>query len=258
MKRRHLIFFLLIFIALPACTMPAGTPTEIDTPSPENPQPTVDIPITGLISPLPTPVETLVDVDILPSPTSTATPSVVLASPRDQPVNCRFGPDISYAIIGALIVGRQAEVIGKNIDITWLYVRNPSDPSTSCWLSVDFVSVVGNVELLPVVGSPEIMVTRIEVRVDPPAMNVACDAFPQSVVVSADITTNGPLIVNWYWESSVGETSSPKQVLFEAGDTKTVQDYYQVRQAGDYSIRVRNVPPNSQVGEATFKVLCTP
>jgi hypothetical protein len=200
----------------------------------------------------------MVEAILFPTTTSTSTPSVVLASPRGQPVNCRFGPDVSYAVIGALIAGRQAEVIGKNIDVTWIYVRNPSDPSTSCWLFVDLVSVEGNLEKLPVVGPPEIMVTGIKVRVDPPVMNLACDAFPQSVIISADITTNGPLVVTWYWESNTGQVSDPKQVLFEAGGTKMVQDYYQVPQAGDYSIRVRNTPPNSQVGEAAFKANCTP
>ena len=253
MKRRHLIIILLVFIAAPACSMPSSTP--IGTPLP---QPTVDIPITGEISPSPVAVETLIDVVELPTATSTSTPSITLASAREQPVNCRFGPDISYAVVGALIVGRQAEVIGKNIDITWLYVRNPSDPSTNCWLSVDFINVEGDVELLPVVGRPEIMVTNIQVRIDPPAMYVACDAFPQSVLLSAEITTNGPAVVNWIWESSTGTKSDQKQVLFEAGGTKTVQDYYHVDRAGDYSVQVLTVLPNNQAGEGIFKVVCTP
>jgi hypothetical protein len=257
MKRRHLIFSLILFIALSSCNMP-GTPVPQD----ESPslQPTIEIPVTGVstFTPSPVPVETTIEEISFPTATFTPTPSMVLASPREQPVNCRFGPDVSYAVIGALIVGRQAEVIGKNIDITWVYVRNPSDPSTSCWLFADLVNVEGNLEKLPVVGPPEIMVTDIKVRVDPPAMNVACDAFPQSVIISADITTNGPLIVNWYWESSEGTTSQPRQVLFEQGKTATVQDYYQVSRAGDYSIIVRSAPPNSQAGEAVFKVICTP
>jgi hypothetical protein len=182
----------------------------------------------------------------------------VLASPKDQPVNCRFGPDISYAVTGALIVGRQAEVIGKNIDITWVFVRNPSDPSTSCWLFSDLINVDGNLEMLPVVGPPEIMVSDVQVSVDPAAMNVACDAFPQSVIISAKITTNGPSVVTWFWESSIGKKSDQKQVLFESGGTKLVQDYYQVDRAGDYSIQVQTVIPNSQTGEAAFKVICTP
>jgi hypothetical protein len=255
MKRRHLIFFLLVLFVISSCNLPASTPTQTALP-----QPTVDIPVTGVNTSTRTPaaVETLGDVMVFPTPTFTPTPATVLASPRAQPVNCRFGPDVAYAVIGALIVGRQAEVIGKNIDVTWIYVRNPSDPSTSCWLFVDLVNVEGNLEMLPVVGPPEIMVTDIQVRIDPPNMNVACDNFPQSVIISADITTNGPLVVTWYWESSTGQVSDQKQILFEAGETKIVQDYYQVPQAGDYYIRVRNIPPNSQVGEATFKAICTP
>jgi hypothetical protein len=204
------------------------------------------------------PIETLVDVAQLPTATQTSTPSVILAAPRDQPVNCRFGPDISYAIVGALIVGRQAEVIGKNIDVTWVYVRNPSDPSNNCWLSVDFIELNGETALLPVVGPPEIMVTDIQVSVDPSAMNVACDAFPQSVIISAEITTNGPSVVTWFWESNVGVRSDQKQLLFEAGGTKLAQDFYQLDRAGDYSIRVGSILPNLRTGEATFKAICTP
>jgi hypothetical protein len=219
---------------------------------------TPEIPITSASTPEVTPSETLIADVVLPTATPTSTPSIILASPRSQPVNCRVGPDISYGIIGALLLGRQAEVIGKNIDITWLYVRNPSDPSTNCWLSVDFVDVKGSADLLPVVGPPEIMVTQIEVSIDPVAMNVACDALPQSVVVSARITTNGPSIVTWHWESSAGKASEPKQVLFEAGTTKLVQDYYLVDKIGDYSIQVKTTLPNIAAGEATFKVVCTP
>jgi hypothetical protein len=255
MKRRHLIFSLLILATISSCNLPASTSTPAET---ELSPPTIDIPVTGVNTSTPVPIETLVDAILFPTTTSTPTPSMVLAAPRDQPVNCRFGPDVSYAVVGALIAGRQAEVIGKNIDVTWIYVRNPSDPSISCWLFADLVNVDGNLGMLPVVGPPEIMVTDIKVRIDPPTMNVACNAFPQTVIISADITTNGPLVVTWYWESSTGSVSDQKQVLFQEGETKTVQDYYLVPQAGDYSILVRNIPPNSQVGDATFKAVCTP
>jgi len=253
MKRRHQIFAFLFVIIFSSCNMPGTRPT--DTPRPE---PTEGIPITGVSSPTAVPIETLIDVQVLPTATFTSTPSVILASPREQPVNCRFGPDISYAVIGALIVGRQAEVIGKNIDVTWVYVRNPSDPSTNCWLSVEFIHLNGDTAFLPVVGPPEIMVTDIRVSIDPPAMNVACDAFPQSVIISAQITASGPSIVTWFWESSVGKRSDQKQVLFEAGGTKTVQDYYQVDRAGDYSIQVGSILPNIRTGQAAFKAICTP
>jgi hypothetical protein len=254
MKRRIIILVLLISIVLSSCTLPGAVPT-IDTPSP---QPTPNIPITGVTTPTSIPIETLVDVAQLPTATVTNTPSVILAAPREQPVNCRFGPDISYAIVGALIVGRQAEVIGKNIDVTWVYVRNPSDPSNNCWLSAEFIELNGDTASLPVVGPPEIVVTDIQVSIDPSAMNVACDAFPQSVIISAEITTNGPSVVTWFWESNVGVRSDQKQLLFEAGGTKLAQDFYQVDRAGDYSIRVGSIVPNLRTGEATFKAICTP
>ena len=252
MKRRFLIFALITAVIVTSCNLQGGPPTELP-PS----QPTLDVPVTGVTSSTPIPLETL-PVAELPTITSTSTPSITLASPREQPVNCRFGPDVSYAVIGALNPGRQAEVIGKNIDIIWVFVRNPSDPSTSCWLSVDFININGDVELLPVVGSPEIRVTSILVSIEPPVMNVACDAFPQSVIISTQITTNGPAIVTWFWKSSVDKTSPQKQMLFEQGDVKTAQDYYQVDRAGDYSIQVQSLLPNITTGEANFKVICTP
>ncbi len=253
MKRCICSFLLITLITVSSCTYKYAGSTPTNPPPTEG---TLGIPITSASTAEIIPSE-IVNV-ALPTDTATSTPSIILASPRSQPVNCRVGPDVSYAVIGALLVGRQAEVIGKNIDITWLYVRNPSDPSNNCWLSVDFINVEGSVDLLPVVGLPEIIVTSIKVNVDPVAMNVACDALPQSVVVSAQITTNGPSIVAWHWESSAGKTSEPKQILFEAGTTKTVQDYYLVDKIGDYSIQVQTTLPNIASGESTFKVVCTP
>jgi hypothetical protein len=254
---RRFWIFILVIVSVSSCSYPelSSTNPPLATPIPVTPT-TSEIPSTET----PIPIETLLAVaeQATVTETSTSTPSVTLASPREQPVNCRVGPDISYTVIGALLIGNQAEVIGKNPDITWLYVRNPSDPSTNCWLSVDFIDVDGPVDLLPVIGPPEIMVTGINVSVDPAAMNVACDSFPQNVVISAQIITNGPTIVTWYWESNVGKTSQQKQVLFEAGDSKTVQDYYQVDHAGDYSIQVKTLIPNMVIGEANFKAICTP
>jgi hypothetical protein len=253
MSRRFWILILLVVIVASSCNLPGATPeaTPLSTPVIDPITPTVATPTTASI-------ETLFAEVNFPTEMPSSTPAITLASAREQPVNCRFGPDVSYVIVGALNPGRQAEAIGKNIDITWLFVRNPSDPSTSCWLSMDYINVQGNVELLPVVGPPEIMVTGINVRVDPPAMNVACDAFPQSVIISADIITNGPSIVYWQWESNTGQKSVEKQLLFESGGLKTVQDYYVVNKAADYSIKVTTTLPNTNTGESNFKVICTP
>jgi uncharacterized protein YraI len=240
--------------AMSSCNMLASQTTETPASTPTS---MLDTPIASIPITAPTSTATPLGIE-LPTITSTSTSSVFLASPKDQPVNCRFGPGTSYAVIGALIVGRQAEIIGRNQDSTWWYVRNPSDPSTSCWLSTEFVQTVGNVHSLPVVSPPDIMVTSINVRVDPPTLNVACDAFPQVVTISADITSTGPASVVWHWELSTGAVSPDKNLLFEEGATKTVQDYYQVDGVNDYLIKVMTTLPNIMIGQYTFRVVCTP
>lgn len=254
MKNLLGIAVVIFVFGLSACSLPTDQPTE--TPPPTI-QPTLDIPTPSIFTPSPIPIDaqlTLEPATITP----TSTPSTILASPKDQPVNCRFGPGTSYAVTGALNLGRQAEIIGRNSDSSWWYVRNPSNPSTSCWLAASATNTVGNVESLSVVNPPEIVVTGIDVRVDPPAMNVACEAFPQAVILSAQITTSGPTIVTWRWESSTGTVSEEKNLLFEEGATKTVQEFYQVNSANDYSIQIRTLLPNVLIGQANFKVTCEP
>lgn len=254
MKNRIWIVIVIFALGMSSCNLPGDQTAE--TP-PASPPPTLAVPITSESTPTPVPIETLLAIDtatIAPTPTS----SLLLASPKNQPVNCRFGPGTQYGIAGALNLGRQAEMIGRNEDSSWWYVRNPSDPSTLCWLSAGVTDTVGNVDALPVVEPPEIMVTSVNVSVDPPGLNVACDAFPQSVIVTAFITTNGPSIVIWRWESSTGKTSPENNLLFEEGGTKMVQDYYQVDSVNNYSIQVRTIVPNVVIGEANFKAICTP
>ena len=254
MKNQIWIAITIFSLGMSSCNLPGNQPTE--TPPPTH-TPTFVIPITSASSPTLVSIETLLAIDT-PTIAPTSTPNLLLASPKDQPVNCRFGPGTQYAVAGALNLGRQAEIIGKNEDSSWWYVRNPSDPSTLCWLSAGVTDTVGNVDALPVVEPPEIGVTSVNVNIDPQGMNVACDAFPQSVIISAFITTNGPSIVIWRWESSTGKTSPEKNLLFEEGGTKMVQDYYQVDAANDYSIQVRTIVPNVVIGQANFKVICTP
>jgi uncharacterized protein YraI len=254
MRNQLWIAVITLTFALSSCNLPAPQTTELPGSSPA---PMLDTPTSSSSTLTPVPIETLLSV-AFPTVTLTSTPSVFLASPRDQPVNCRFGPATSYAVIGALVLGRQAEIIGRNGDSTWWYVRNPSDPSTSCWLSAEFVQTVGDVQSLPVVNPLENMVTGIQVRVDPSVINVACEALPQVVTIGAQITASGPSTVVWHWEVSNGFVSPDKQILFAAGDTKTVQDYYEVNVVSDYIVQVQTTLPNIMTGQASFKVVCTP
>lgn len=254
MRNRYWIGVVVVLLGVSSCNLQATQPTATLA---STPSPVLDTPISSSSTLTPVPIETLISV-VLPTDAPTLTPSVFLASPKDQPVNCRFGPATSYAITGALLVGKQAEIIGRSADSSWWYVRNPSDPSTSCWLSAEFVVTVGDVQSLPVVLPLENMVTGIQVRVEPAVINVPCDALPQVVTIGADITTSGPAVVVWRWTSSDGGVSSDQQVLFEAGGTKTVQDYFQVSAIRDYILQVQTTLPNIATGEASLRVVCTP
>ena len=237
-----------LLLILTGCNLPANE----TMPTPLQSQPTVDP------SHTPFPIETLLTLEN-PTITPTATPAIVLANPKTGPVNCRSGPGISYNIVGELKVGRQAELVGKSADFAWWYVKNPNDPSTFCWLAADFIVAQGNVEALAVVAPPAIVVTKVEVSIDPPVMNVACNAFPRLVTINVRITSNGPATVLWRWEEiNTGEISGEMSLFFEEGGTRSVEDLFQVKSARDYRLVVRTLQPNEVTGEGSFKAVCTP
>lgn len=247
MKNHRWVTSAVIFVILTACNFPSSQTSPL-----ASRPPTLDSPASTTSTPTRFPVETA-------TVRLTSTPRLSVAFPSDQTVNCRSGPGTAYTVIGQLRPGRQAEVVGKNPDLSWWYVRNPSDPSTFCWLAADFTDTEGDVELLPVMLPPEIVVTAIEVSIDPPVLNVACNDFPRLVTINAQISTNGPATVVWRWEeSSTGEVSSEKNILFVEGGTKTVQELYQVKSARDYTMVVRAIQPNILIGQSNFKAICVP
>jgi hypothetical protein len=248
-------FFIVIVLITAGCNLPG--PTE-GTPRASN-TPIVVAPSATFSTPTLIPIETL-----LALPTSTFVPTVVLtprlalASPINQPVNCRFGPSPAYAVVGGLNEGGQAEIVGKNIDVTWWYVKNPSDPSTYCWLAASVVEVSGNADTLPVVAAPLAQVSNIQVNVEPASMNVPCASFPQYVTATAAITTNGPATVKWRWETSEGEAFDKDPLLYLEGSSQPVLLYYKVNGAKDYWIQIHILAPNDTTGRQIFKATCVP
>lgn len=247
MKTDRTTISVVIFLILTGCNFPTNSTTPTLPSHPPTDRPSTPIPIETLLT---FPVSTA---------TPTRTPTLVIAYPISQPVNCRSGPGTSYNVVGELRVGRQAELVGKSADLAWWFVKNPSDPSTFCWLAADFIITEGNVDALAVVSPPAITVTTVQVNVDPEVMNVACNGFPRLVTVNVRITTNGPATVLWRWEEvNTGDVSTEQSILFDEGGTRSVQDLYQVRSARDYRLIVRTLQPNEVIGEATFKAVCTP
>lgn len=250
MKAAPTIVSIVLFPILIGCNLPSNRTTPAPLPPPTGPA--VDP------SSTPIPIETFLTFE-LPTVTPTQTPTLVLALPRTGPVNCRSGPGISYNVVSELPVGRQAEIVGKSADLFWWYVKNPSDPSTFCWLAADFIVTQGNVDALAVVSPPAVVVTGVQVSVDPPVMNVACNAFPRLVTINVRITTSGPATVIWRWEEvNTGDVSGEQNILFDEGGTRSMDTLYQVKSARDYRLIVRTLLPNEMTGEATFKAVCIP
>jgi len=253
MYRRWVVSIILLFV-LTACNLPNQIPEGLASPSPQ--------PAT---SPQAFTTPTLVTIETLLAratptrlPVVTSTPRRALASSLSDAVNCRFGPSTAYAVVGGLAVGGQAEIVGKSSDLTWLQVRNPSDPSTLCWLATAVVEIEGNIDALPVASPPLAQVTDIEVRVNPAAMNVSCSAFPQYAVVNADIVVNGPTTVEWRWETSEGEAFTVEPLLFLEAGSQGVFISYRINTAKDYWIQVHILSPNDTTGQANFKATCVP
>ena len=83
-----------------------------------------------------------------PSPTSTATSSVPMVSVTTN-TNCRIGPGKPYELLGALLVGEEAEVIARDPSNQYWYIKNP-DKGGFCWLWGYYATTKGNVGSLPV------------------------------------------------------------------------------------------------------------
>jgi hypothetical protein len=94
--------------------------------------------------------------------------------------------------------------------------------------------------------------------VDPPSLNVSCTAFPQYIIVNADILTNGPGTVTWRWETSEGESINANPLLYLETGAQSDFVSYQVKSAKDYWIQVHILSPNDRTGRVTFKATCTP
>jgi hypothetical protein len=94
------------------------------------------------------------------SPTITASPTITLTPTLDKPMvsvststNCRTGPGTIYDIIGVLMVGEQAEVVGKGEWGNYWIIKNP-DGAGECWLWSNYATVTGPTDGMTVYSPP--------------------------------------------------------------------------------------------------------
>jgi uncharacterized protein YraI len=86
------------------------------------------------------------------APQATNTPSTPMVSVSID-TNCRQGPGTVYPILGALLVGQTAEVVGRSHNSDNWIIKNPNGYGT-CWLWAQYATVVGDTSGVPVVQPP--------------------------------------------------------------------------------------------------------
>ena len=117
----------------------------------------------------------------------------------------------------------------------------------------------GNFAAVNVVAPPQAIVTKVLLTLKPTEITVPGCVFPYTPVdMTGEITTNGPAIVEWHWETSQGNVSSSNTLNFAKYDTQTVSDYVKYGAEGNYWVKLVVTKPNSMVVQAKYKVVCGP
>ncbi len=189
-----------------------------------------------------------------------STPTAVVAYLRviNELINCRFGPGTVYQLVNEFSRGQMLLAVGRNETFTWWYVKDPGNPGGFCWVSAEVTQPQSPTSEMQIILPPFVVVTKIDLRIEPTRMVVGCNQFPQTVFFEAQITANGPTLLKWRWELNTGISSDQGTLIYDESGTKVINEYYQINAPGDYQIRLVILSPSPQVEQVTFPVTCNP
>ena len=212
------------------------------------------IPPTATATFTPTPTATIT---LTPTPLPTATPVEFNLKIIKEIVNCRSGPGVVFELINEFEEGQTLRVVGRDVDSTWWYIRDPGNPGGKCWVSADVSEVNGDTEALPIIQSLAASVINIELIVEPNRMVVSCFQFPQTFFFEAKVTADAPVIVLWQWEANTGAVSETGTLAFETAGTRSIYQSYQVDRANDYWMKLNIFSPNPLSKQVNFRAECS-
>jgi hypothetical protein len=242
MKNRFWTAHFLLGLTILACNLPSAmTPT----PTPALPSETPTATLTPQAS-------------ATPLPSATFTPSVPVASPKNVPVNCRLGPGIAWEATGALLVGQNATILGRNDSSTWWYVQTPADPSSPCWVAASVTNTGGNLSGLAVIPLPEASVTGLTVSVEPDDIALpGCVGPVEPIEITGTIRVNGPLTVQYRFETEQGGAMTTEEIEFDGFGTTTIEiDYSPPPDEGNFWVRLVILQPDEEETETTYEIDC--
>jgi ABC-type branched-subunit amino acid transport system substrate-binding protein len=122
-------------------------------------------------------------------PEATPTPQGVVATITRAVQNVRSGPSTSYPIIGQLSLGEQVQIIGANLDFTWLVIQFRGQQG---WLSTSILDVFGDLNSLPII-TPPATPTPAPTATPPPAPDIVIDSAsgaPSPFIVNQPFTVS--------------------------------------------------------------------
>ncbi len=132
-NKRIASLLLVIGVAITACNLPSGVPTEDASPT-----------FTPLALESETPTATIAAVTEACSPTLTT----------NTDANVRGGPGQVYNILGVLPQGASATVAGKNSEGTWWYIEFAAGNGGYAWIAGSVTTATCIPNTLPVIAAP--------------------------------------------------------------------------------------------------------
>ncbi len=203
------------------------------------------------------------------APEPTATPAGVVLTILAQPFqNVRSGPGTQYGVIGQLPEGTQVQVIGSNVQNTWLVIDFRGQQG---WLSTSLLDVFGDLNTVPIINpppTPTLGVTltptaapEADIRIDSaaavPLPIVPNQPFTVSVIVrNAGNTTAGPFTVsatfppnNVFAAANVGGLSAGQTATINLNGTLTSTGIYTTVITADSN---NQIPEGFGEGNNTF------
>ena len=242
MKPKWILPLLALTLATIACNWSdvAPPPAPVIEPS--------SLPTFAISTLTPVPTET-------PLPTPTSTPDAPIAWPKNQGVNCRYGPGQDWEVVSTILADTITEIKGRTIDTSWWYVRDPMKIDESfCWVAYDVVDTAGNLNIIPIVEPPVASVT--DVTVDTVVVAFTACGSSNQVTFNGSITTNGPETVTYYWEvSGVSQETMPDATLkFTLSGTQHVTTALSLTECGEYIATLRITEPSAVSAQKTFNI----
>ncbi len=190
-----------------------------------------------------------------PTITPTITPVALTVQAKDISVYCRYGPSLGYSPVGFLDPGNVVPVEATVEDHTWWEIRNPSNPSTTCWVSDSVTLVTGDPNGVPVVSPPGGIAVSAAVGLTP--VIHGCGGSSTNIFTGT-IATNGPAQVDYHWEvdayqGGVLETGPDAVLIFDSAGSKAVSSYTFAGGCGTFVVRLIVTYPNRIQGHATYE-----